>query len=264
MAGTESKLEAGELHALADLLTTLTPSRDGVDLLDQLRGPASASSPLLLRRRRSWPSPPSPMPRTTKQWPLPIDVRRRGVSIGAEVALATLASPYAGEQRVVLSRRLRDDLPLALAALQRGELTEDRAFVIAREVAHLDPEQRRRVDHDLGPQLPGSATCGSPGRSPIMPVHRRRGGDPSLPPRPRRPPRGEPPPRRRHRAARRHASARRPRNRARSARRRCGEGAGRDGDDRAGRAGPRRHPRGPRHRDRSRHGSHPGARRPSS
>ena len=71
------------------------------------------------------------------------------MSIGAEVALATLASPHAGERRVLLSRRLRDDLPLTLAALARGELTEDRAFAVAREVAHLTPDQRGRVDEDL-------------------------------------------------------------------------------------------------------------------
>ncbi len=77
------------------------------------------------------------------------------MSVGAEVALATLASPFAGEQRVLLSRRLRDDLPETLDALRRGELTEDRAFAIAREVAHLDPEQRRSVDDDLATRIAG-------------------------------------------------------------------------------------------------------------
>src|SRR5687767_12106278 len=79
----------------------------------------------------------------------------RAMSIGAEVALATLSSPHAGEQRVLLSCRLRDDLPLTLAALARGELTEDRAFAVAREVAHLAPAQRSHVDADLAPRLPG-------------------------------------------------------------------------------------------------------------
>lgn len=77
------------------------------------------------------------------------------MSIGAEVALATSASPHAGEQRVVLSRRLREDLPLTLAALGRGELTEDRAFAVAREVAHLTAEQRGRVDEDVAHRLVG-------------------------------------------------------------------------------------------------------------
>jgi hypothetical protein len=42
-----------------------------------------------------------------------------------------------------------------LAALARCELTEDRAFAIAREVAHLTPEQRSQVDADLAPRLAG-------------------------------------------------------------------------------------------------------------
>ena len=82
------------------------------------------------------------------------------MSIGAEVALATLASPHAGEQRVLLSRRLRDDLPHTLGALGRGELTEDRAFTVAREVAHLSPEQRRRSTTTSHPGCPASATSG--------------------------------------------------------------------------------------------------------
>ncbi|HEX5919467.1 MAG TPA: DUF222 domain-containing protein, partial [Nocardioides sp.] len=89
---------------------------------------------------------------------VPLTGRRtppRAISIGAEVALATMASPCAGEQRVLLSLRLRDHLPLTLAALGRGELTEQRAFAIAREVAHLTPEQRRRVDEDVAPRLVG-------------------------------------------------------------------------------------------------------------
>ena len=77
------------------------------------------------------------------------------MTVGAEVALATSASPHAGEQRVLLSRRLRDHLPLTLAALGRGELTEERAFTIAREVAHLTPDQRGRVDADLAPRVAG-------------------------------------------------------------------------------------------------------------
>ncbi|MCF6379797.1 13E12 repeat family protein [Nocardioides KLBMP 9356] len=145
----------GELHAVADLLATLVPSGDGgVDLLDQLDAlervkSAAAAAQVVVTAAFADAADTEAETVPGRRTP------PRAMSIGAEVALATLASPYSGEQRVLLSRRLRDDLPLALAALRRGELTEDRAFAIAREVAHLDPEQRRRVDHDLGPQLPG-------------------------------------------------------------------------------------------------------------
>jgi hypothetical protein len=82
------------------------------------------------------------------------------MSIGAEVALAVRTSPYQGEQRVLLSRRLRDDLPGVRQALGRGEISEDRAFAVAREVAHLEPHQRILVDADLGAAPGGLAGIG--------------------------------------------------------------------------------------------------------
>ena len=150
----DSTWQADDLHALADLLAGLTPMGLPSDHLDQLEAlqrikaavaaaqvavtatfaDASDSEDVRVEGRRTPP---------------------RAMSIGAEVALATLASPHTGEQRVLLSRRLRDDLPHTLAALARGELTEDRAYAVAREVAHLTPEQRREVDEDLAPRLCG-------------------------------------------------------------------------------------------------------------
>ena len=160
-------LQTGELHALADLLADLTPSRqpdsqagsDPVDLLDQLEAlerikSAAAAAQVAVSSAFADAAEGDDVPVTGRRTP------PRAMSIGAEVAVATLASPSAGEQRVLLSRRLRDDLPLTLAALARGELTEDRAFAIAREVAHLTPDQRGRVDDDLAPDLPGSVTPG--------------------------------------------------------------------------------------------------------
>ena len=146
---------AGDLHALADLLGGWVASTDCVDLLDQLEAlerikSAAAAAQVTVTAAFA--------DAADDEAAVPVAGRRtppRAMSIGAEVALATLASPHAGEQRVLLSRRLRADLPLTLAALRRGELTEERAFAVAREVAHLAPEQRREVDGDLGPRLPG-------------------------------------------------------------------------------------------------------------
>lgn len=145
---------AEELHALADLLGGLTVTGGPVDLLDGLEAlerikSAAAGAQVLLAATFADLADTDDVPATGRRTP------PRAMSVGAEVARATLASPRQGEQRVLLSRRLRDDLPQALAALARGELTEDRAFAIAREVAHLDPDQRRRVDDDLAPRLAG-------------------------------------------------------------------------------------------------------------
>ncbi|CAB4923581.1 unannotated protein [freshwater metagenome] len=145
---------APDLHDLADLLASLVPSGHPADLLDQLEAlerikAAAAAAQVAVTTAFADVADAEHVPTSGRRTP------PRAMSIGAEVALATLASPWAGEQRVLLSRRLRDDLPLTLAALARGELTEDRAFAVAREVAYLDPDQRRVVDSDLEPRLPG-------------------------------------------------------------------------------------------------------------
>jgi hypothetical protein len=143
-----------DLHDLADLLASLVPSGHPADLLDQLEAlerikAAAAAAQVAVTAAFADAADAEHVPTGGRRTP------PRAMSIGAEVALATLASPWAGEQRVLLSRRLRDDLPLTLAALAGGELTEDRAFAVARDVAHLDPAQRRVVDSDLEPRLPG-------------------------------------------------------------------------------------------------------------
>ena len=143
-----------DLHDLADLLAVLVPSDLPADLLDQLEAlerikAAAAAAQVAVTAGFADAADAEHVPTGGRP------TTPRAMSIGAEVALATLASPWAGEQRVLLSRRLRDDLPHTLAALARGELTEDRVFAVAREVAHLDPAQRRVVDVDLEPRLPG-------------------------------------------------------------------------------------------------------------
>jgi hypothetical protein len=151
---TTTAWQADDLHALADLLAGLAPADLPVEHLDQLEALERIKSAVAAAQVAVA----STFADTCESEDVPTTARRtppRAMSVGAEVALATLASPHAGEQRVLLSRRLRDDLPLTLAALARGELTEDRAFAVAREVAHLDPEQRRQVDDDIAPRLPG-------------------------------------------------------------------------------------------------------------
>src|SRR6478735_2429022 len=143
-----------DLHALGDLLAGLRPASGATDLLDQLEAlerikSAAAAAQVAVAGSFADAADTEDVPAGGRRTP------PRALSIGAEVALATMTGPWAGEQRVLLSRRLRDDLPHTLAALHRGELTEERAFAIAREVAHLDPEQRSRVDDDLAPRLSG-------------------------------------------------------------------------------------------------------------
>lgn len=80
-----------------------------------------------------------------------LDHRRSGGrAVAHEVALARQESPYAGREHLSLALALVHDLPETLAALERGEISERRAMIIARESAHLLREDRALVDATLG------------------------------------------------------------------------------------------------------------------
>jgi len=148
---------AEELHALADVLVAIGTTDEPVAMLDQLealeriKSAAAAAQVLTTAAFADAAEAPDDSPTDGRRG------ARRLSSIGAEVAVATRTSPFRGEQRVLLSRHLRDDLPGVLAALARGEVREDQALAVAREVAHLEPAQRRAVDADLT-SLPGGLT----------------------------------------------------------------------------------------------------------
>jgi hypothetical protein len=100
--------QAADLHALADLLADLTPASLTADHLDQLEAlerikAAAAAAQVAVTTAFADAASDEHVPASGRRRP------PRAMSLGAEVALATLASPYAGEQRLLLSRRLRDD-----------------------------------------------------------------------------------------------------------------------------------------------------------
>lgn len=134
---------------MADLLAGIGTTDEPVAMLDQLealervKSAAAAAQVLTTAAFAEAAEAPDESPQDGRRR------SRRLSSIGAEVAVATRTSPFRGEQRVMLSRRLRDDLPGVLAALARGEIREDQALAVAREVAHLEPAQRQAVDADL-------------------------------------------------------------------------------------------------------------------
>ena len=84
-----------------------------------------------------------------------VRARDRGVGIASQVGLACRQSPYRGSRMLATARALLTDLPQTFAALARGETSEYRAGIVAKETAILDPEDRRRVDAEVGPRLPG-------------------------------------------------------------------------------------------------------------
>jgi hypothetical protein len=80
-----------------------------------------------------------------------VPAARVGAGIGAQVGLARRDSPFRGSRYVGLAQALASELPATLAALRRGDTSEWRATLVARETACLDPADRRAADAELGP-----------------------------------------------------------------------------------------------------------------
>lgn len=74
---------------------------------------------------------------------------RRAASVGSEIGLARRSGPHAGRRQLELADALLHDLPHSLDALARGDISEERAAIIATETRDLAPELRREVDRTL-------------------------------------------------------------------------------------------------------------------
>jgi len=83
------------------------------------------------------------------------DARDAQRSVCAQVGLARKDSPHKGGRHVGLAATLVHEMPGVLRALQRGETSEWRATVVARETAHLSPEHRAQIDAGIADQLAG-------------------------------------------------------------------------------------------------------------
>ncbi len=81
------------------------------------------------------------------------EVTCRRSAARAEVALARRCSPSQADRHVGLAKALVSDLPRVMGALSRGEVSEWRATIVARETACLDPHDRRDADARLAPEL---------------------------------------------------------------------------------------------------------------
>lgn len=81
------------------------------------------------------------------------EVTCRRSAARAEVALARRCSPSQADRHVGLAKALVSDLPRVMDALSRGEVSEWRATIIARETACLDSHDRREADARLADEL---------------------------------------------------------------------------------------------------------------
>jgi hypothetical protein len=76
-----------------------------------------------------------------------------GAGVGHQIALARMESPHRGGRDLGLAKALIAELPSTLASMERGEISEWRATLVARETACLDPDTRRAIDERISPDL---------------------------------------------------------------------------------------------------------------
>ncbi len=136
-AGSVAELQQ---HALADVIDMFAglevPTDDGacvdhLEALERIKSAAAAAQARLadeLDRRRAGTG------------------GRRDAGLGAEIGLARRESPHKGRGHLSVARALLHDLPHTFAALQRGDLSERRAEIIATETSHLSREHRLLAD----------------------------------------------------------------------------------------------------------------------
>ena len=74
-------------------------------------------------------------------------------SIGAQVGLARHESPHRGRRLTGLAVALVDDLPHTMAALERGDINEHRAQLVADGTRDLTADDRRAVDAAIADRL---------------------------------------------------------------------------------------------------------------
>ncbi|MDN6533052.1 MAG: DUF222 domain-containing protein [Yaniella sp.] len=80
---------------------------------------------------------------------------RRGNGLAAELGLARGQSPARGTKYLTLARMLEDDMPHTKNALALGQLNEERAQAVVKEVSWLAPEHRSEVDELMAGKFEG-------------------------------------------------------------------------------------------------------------
>ena len=114
-----------------------------------------------------------------------VPVAQRGRGVASEIALARRESPHKGSRLLGLAQALVGEMPRTLACLERGEVSEWRATIVAKETAVLTAAHRRQVDAELADRLPdlGDRRAGAAARAigyrldPASSLRRGRGAE---------------------------------------------------------------------------------------
>jgi hypothetical protein len=149
---SEAALTTAELAGWVEALTRLDTRVDDDERIDQLRALERVKAACAAAQARVTTA--FAASQRVAQRAAGVKPRDIGKGIGAQVALARMDSRFKGGRHLGLAEALVQELPHTLAALSRGETSEWRATLVARETACLSPDDRRRADAELADRLP--------------------------------------------------------------------------------------------------------------
>ena len=136
------------LQALTGKDLTEAESFDAIRALEEAKAAAAAAQARLTAHLHA--------ERCRRQADEGVPARKRGLGLGAEIALARRVSPHQGNRHLGVALALTREMPHTLATLSAGQVSEWRATLLVRETAVLTTEHRTEVDRQVAPHLTGS------------------------------------------------------------------------------------------------------------
>ena len=147
----EPRFRTGDITGLRGALTTMVAVESEADAIERVRALEELKAAAVAAQARAAATLHSLRYDAEAERGVPAEKRCRG--LGAEVGLARRESPARGSRFLSLARTLLDDMPCALAGLESGAVSEEKAHTLHRETSWLSAEKRRLVDELMADRL---------------------------------------------------------------------------------------------------------------
>ena len=149
-AGTVSEVitEIQRWHATLSALPPARTEEEAIDRITALEELNAASAAAQAKETLTF-----DMHRRNREAEEGVPNRRQGRGLGAEIGLARRVSRARGSQLLGFSRTLIMDLPCTYASLKSGQISEEKARVVAKETGWLPRDKRQQVDERMSERL---------------------------------------------------------------------------------------------------------------
>ena len=140
-----------EINRWREMLSDLPPARtedEAVDRITALEELTSVSAAAQARETLTF-----DMHRRNREAEEGVPSSKQGKGLGAEIGLARKVSRARGSRLLGFARSLLMDLPKTYSSLKTGDISEEKAQVVAKETAWLPREKRQQVDERMADRL---------------------------------------------------------------------------------------------------------------